>query len=242
MRRHPPMSAVAMAPAVATVSPAVAASLQVAPVRFEIPAPGATATLTVRNEGPAPISAQTRVFRWRQVGGKDALEPTTAVVASPPIVALQPRMNYAVRVVRTSRQPVAEEEAYRLLVDQLPDASRQKGGTVQLLLRHSIPVFFVPPDANPPQLAWSVRTQGGRLTVTVANSGGRRVQISGLQVKDGRGATVSFGEGLTGYALSGSTMSWTRPAPRGFGAGTATITANGDAGPINASAKFASAR
>ncbi len=242
MRPHHAAYCVATVLAVATISPAAAASLQVAPVRFEIPAPGATATLTVRNEGPSPLNAQTRVFRWTQAGGKESLTPTTLVVASPPMVTLQPRMNYSVRIVRTTKQPVAEEEAYRLLVDQLPDQSRQKSGTVQLLLRHSIPVFFVSPDAGPPQLAWSVRTQGGRLTVTVQNAGGRRVQISGLRVRDGRGATVSFGAGLVGYALAGSTMSWTRPAPRGFGSGTVSITANGDTGPINASAKFASAR
>jgi fimbrial chaperone protein len=241
MRRHT-LPYVAMALAVATSSMAHAASLQVSPVRFEIPAPGATATLTVRNEGPAPINAQTRVFRWTQAGGKETLEPSNLVVASPPIVTLQPRMNYSVRIVRTSRQPVEQEEAYRLMVDQLPDRSGPKTGTVQLLLRHSIPVFFVPQDARPPKLAWSVRSQRGRLTVTVRNDGGRRVQISGLRIKDAGGHTASFGQGLVGYALAGSTMSWSGPAPRGFGGGSASITAASDTGPINASAAITSAR
>jgi fimbrial chaperone protein len=235
MRRNLTLPSAATAVAVAASSLAHGAALQVSPVRFEIPAPGATATLTVRNEGPTPLNAQTRVFRWTQVNGKESLEPTTAVVASPPTVTLQPRMNYSVRIVRTSRQPAGEEEAYRLLVDQLPDASRQKTGTVQLLLRHSIPVFFVPADASPPKLRWAVKSQGGRLTVTVTNEGGRRVQISALRVKDARGATASFGNGLVGYALAGSTMSWTRAAPRGFGGSAATINATGDGGPINAS-------
>ena len=242
MRRTYPLPYVAMALAIATSSTAHAAALQVAPVRFEIPAPVANATLTVRNEGPTPLNAQTRVFRWTQVDGKETLEPTDAVVASPPTVTLQPRMNYSVRIVRTARQPAAREEAYRLFVDQLPDLSRQKTGTVQLLLRHSIPVFFVPQDASPPKLNWSVKSQGGRITVTATNEGGRRVQISRLAVRDARGNTASFGDGLVGYALAGSTMSWTRSAPRGFGGGSASITAASDSGPIDAKASITSSR
>jgi fimbrial chaperone protein len=242
MRRHHSLPYVAMVLAVATSSLAQAAALQVAPVRFEIPAPGATATLTVRNEGPTPLNAQVRVFRWTQANGKETLEPSNAVVASPPTVTLQPRMNYSVRIVRTSRQPVAQEEAYRLMVDQLPDVSRPKTGTVQLLLRHSIPVFFVPPEADAPRLTWSVRSQSGRITVTVKNEGGRRVQISGLRVKDASGKTASFGDGLVGYVLAGSTMSWTRSAPRGFGGKSASIIAKSDTGPINAGAAVTSAR
>ena len=87
-----------------------------------------------------------------------------------------------------------------------------------------------------------MKSQGGRLTVTVKNDGGRRVRIARLRVADGRGATVSFGDGLVGYALAGSTMSWTRPAPRGFGGGSASITAQGDIGPINAKAAINAAR
>jgi fimbrial chaperone protein len=46
-----------------------AASLQVSPVSVEVPAPGAAATITLRNEGSNPLNAQIRVFRWSQVNG-----------------------------------------------------------------------------------------------------------------------------------------------------------------------------
>src|SRR5919205_254856 len=140
-----------------------AASLQVTPLLIEVAPPGSTSTLTLRNESPRPISAQVRVFRWTQANGQDVLEPTDAVVASPPLVSLAPRVNYAVRIVRTNRQPVAKEEAYRLIADELPDPSRQRSGTINIVLRHSVPVFFKPEDAGGPKLAWSVRNQGGRV-------------------------------------------------------------------------------
>jgi fimbrial chaperone protein len=225
----------------AAANPAAAASLQVTPLLIEVPAPGATSTLTLRNEGPRPVNAQVRVFRWTQTNGEDLLEPTEAVVASPPLVSLASRVNYAVRVVRSSRQPVSREEAYRLVVDELPDASRARSGTVAIVLRQSIPVFFRPEDAGAPKLSWSVKTAGNRVTVTVKNAGERRVRIARLKVSVGN-ASVTFGNGLVGYALAGSTMSWTRPAPHGLGSGPAKISAQGDMGPINASAGTSTGR
>ena len=68
--------------------------------------------------------------------------------------------------------------------------------------------------------------------------GERRVRLARMRVSDGKN-TANFGEGLVGYVLANSTMSWTRPAPRGLG-GSVQITAQGDSGPINASAKAAS--
>jgi fimbrial chaperone protein len=219
-----------------------AASLQVSPVGLEIRAPGATSTVTLRNEGPAPINAQARVFRWTQVDGKERLEPTNAVVASPPIASLASRVNYTIRVVRTSREPIGKEEAYRLLLDELPNERLRKAGTVQLLLRHSVPVFFVPKEASAPKLKWSVQTQRGRVVLTVKNEGGRRVKIAKLRVKDASGKTLSFGEGLVGYALAGATMTWSRPAPRGWAGASTSITAIGDGGPINVNTNLASAQ
>ncbi len=231
---------IAAASLAAASNTALAAALQVSPVLLQVQAPGAATKMTVRNEGAQPLAVQTRVFRWTQRNGQDVLEPTDAVVASPPIVNLASRVDYAVRVVRTSRQPIPQEEAYRLFVDEIPDAARRAKGTVTLAVRHSIPVFFMSPEAEPPKLAWSVQNLGGRLKVTATNEGGRRVRIARLKVGDGK-TNVSFGEGLVGYALARSSMSWTVAAPRAL-AGTVTITAQGDTGPISAKASVTSRR
>jgi fimbrial chaperone protein len=63
---------------------ACAASLQVAPVLLDIAAPAAAAMVTLRNTGATPIATQIRVFRWVQEEGRERLEPTADVVASPP--------------------------------------------------------------------------------------------------------------------------------------------------------------
>ena len=215
---------------------AQAGSLQVEPVLVDVTAPGAAATVTLRNEGTTPVNAQIRVFRWSTVNGQEKLEPTDNVVASPPAITLTPNTNYVARIVRVAKHPVSGEESYRLLVDQLPDLSRQKNGSVNLLVRYSIPVFFGAADKKNPTVAWSLVRSGDKLTLIAHNNGERRLRISALSLRDANGRTVSFGSGLAGYALGQSTKSWTAPgSARGFAAnGSVSVSAQSDGGPIQA--------
>src|SRR4051812_29152930 len=226
--------------ALAAHAPAKAGSLQVEPVLVDVIAPGAASTVTLRNEGAAPIDAQIRVYRWTLVDGQEKLEPTDDVVASPPSVTLTPKGQYIARVVRVSKQQVTGEESYRLLVDQLPDLAQQKNGAVNLLMRYSIPVFFSAPNKKNPTVAWSLAVKGDKVTLTAHNSGDRRLRISALALRDAHGKSVSFGAGLAGYALGQSTKTWT-VSSRGFAtSGSASISGNSDGGPIQAVATIAS--
>ena len=216
--------------------PGEAASLQVAPVTVDIPASGAAAKITLRNEGLKPINAQVRVFKWNQVNGKEVLEPTRDVVASPPIVKLGSRTDYTIRIVRISKRPVAQEESYRLVIDELPDQARAKNGSVNVVLRHSIPVFFAGSDSGSSKVVWSSAVRGGEVVITAKNVGERRARFANMTVTDGR-RNVSFGNGLVGYSLAGASMSWSRPAPSGFGGGTVKVSADSDQGPVKATAR-----
>ena len=211
-----------------------AAALRVEPVLVEVFAPGAASTLTLRNDDSTAATVQIRVFKWSQANGKETLEPTTAVVASPPIVKLAPQTDYIARIVRVTKSPVAAEESYRIFVDQLP----MKGGPpqqVKLLIRQSIPVFFSQRQDEQPAVTWSIGYDGPRLMVTAKNSGERRSRISSLTLKDAAGRTIAFGDGLVGYVLGGSTMSWMAPSrPHGFGGGgSIALTAQSDTGPVD---------
>jgi fimbrial chaperone protein len=183
-----------------------AASLQVSPVLVEVMAPGATATITVRNDGTAPLAAQMRIFRWSQSDGEERLEATEDVVASPPAVELRPQQDYVVRIVRTTKAPVVGEESYRLFVDELPEAQQFSG--VKLVVRHSLPVFFDAPDAAPPEPAWALAQTGRGLALNVANHGDRHMRLSAIRFGDANGRTLAFDEGLVGYALGRSSMSF----------------------------------
>ncbi len=215
---------------------AYAGSLQVEPVLVDVMAPGTASTVTLRNEGTTSINAQIRVFRWSLVNGQEKLEPTSDVVASPPAVTLPPKDKYIARIVRVSKRPITGEESYRLLVDQLPELSQQQNGAVNLFVRYSIPVFFGAPDKKRPNVAWSVAVKGNKVILTARNNGDRRLRISALNLRDANGRTISFGNGLAGYALGQSTKSWTAPgsAHRFATNGSASISAQSDIGPIHA--------
>jgi fimbrial chaperone protein len=212
-----------------------AASLQVAPVLVEVPAPGATATLKVRNEGTKPLDAQIRIFQWTQVDGEDVLTPTNDVAASPPVASLQPNADYTVRVVRTNKEPAVKEEAYRLLIDELPGQATAQTA-VNIALRYSIPVFFTVPGGAAPKLSWTLQQRANKPVIVASNAGDRRIRLSKLKVTDGKGVVANFGDGLAGYVLGHASKNFAVPASaKSFGAGgLASISAQGDLGPIDA--------
>lgn len=218
-----------------SAAPAMSASLQVAPVLIDVPAPGAASTVTLRNIGARPITAQIRVFRWTQAPDGERLEPTVDVVASPPMTELRPRQDYTVRLVRATARPVVGEESYRVVIDELPEPA-QKSGTVALVMRHVLPLFFHAPDATPADAVWTVRQLRGSIVLSAANRGGRRLRLAAVDVRDATGRSVSFSRGLLGYALGGSSMRWAAPVttPRFRPGEKVTIIGLTEVGPFHA--------
>ncbi len=192
-----------------------AGQLTVDPILLEIDAPSAAGMLRLRNEQDAAAIVQTRVLRWTQADGVEKLEPTTDVVSSPPEVTLTPGVGYVVRIVRVSKQPVRGEESYRVLVDQLPTGPRLSAPTVRLIIRQSIPVFFRAQNVGRPVVAWSLTRKGKALFLNAANSGDERLRLASLRLRAASGTTISFGNGLLGYVLGHSSMSWQTPRASG---------------------------
>jgi fimbrial chaperone protein len=222
----------------AGTAPASAASLQVAPVRIQVPLGAAATKLMLRNAGSEPINAQARIFRWTLADGKEKLIETRDVVASPPIVKLTPGLETIVRIVRTAKQPVDGEEAYRLIVDEIPPAPDKMGMSISFVLRQSIPVFFDSKPGSLASLAWTVENRAGKVIVTAVNSGDKHARISALKLNSSNGSSFSFGDGLTGYVLGHSTAQFSlRGKLKGVGPGAKVwVTAQGNDGPIEAAA------
>ena len=212
---------------------AEAGSLTVSPITVDVVTPATTATVTARNGESRPLAAQIRVFRWTQVDGQDRLDPTEDIVASPPVVTINGGADYVVRLERTAGREIAGEEAYRVIVDELPNPNRQRNGSVALVLRYLLPAFFFSADATQPKLVWSLAHRGGATLLQAANSGDKRIQIVDLKLGDAnRGLMV--GKGLAGYVLGHSTRSWVVPAGSGL-TNAAVVSATSDHGPIHAS-------
>jgi len=228
------LAAVAISASSAVAS---ASSLQVSPVNIEVPAPGAASTVTLNNDGGDTINAQIRIFKWIQKNGKDELVPTRDVVASPPAVKLVAGKKSVIRIVRVIKSPAVTEESYRLIVDEVPKPPKAQQAGVGFTVRYSIPVFFSK-SGEDSEISWKASMIKGQLVLTASNSGGRRVRLASLRVVNA-GKTVNVGQGLAGYVLGQSSREWAvKSGVKSIApGGTITILAQGDNGPIEATAK-----
>lgn len=212
-----------------------AAFLQVSPISLDLAAPARTATLTLRNEGDTPTNVQIRAYKWTQNAGVDQLTPAVDVVISPPATKLQPGKAYTIRVVHLNPPLQINEESYRLHIDELPDINvRRPNTSVNFVSRYSIPVFFSTSSAVA-NVSWSLQHNGKQLTLEATNNGTRHAKIANLKVAT-NSAHVSFGAGLNGYVLPGSTMRWTAPAGTIKAGAHVNITAKGDDYAVNQAA------
>lgn len=219
---------------------ALAGGIEVEPVLLEVRAPAAATSVTLHLSDKAPANIQVRVQRWVQVDGVETLAGTDDVVASPPAAKVQPGKDYTIRIVRVKKRPVAGEESYRLIIDQLPNLASGDAQAVRLMVRQSIPVFFQDDALAAAKVEWSMVEQKGRRFIVATNRGERRMRIASLRLSDGAGHSLSLGDGLIGYVLGQSTMAWELPSgAKGLGrSGKVKVTAQSDLGPIAGTATW----
>ena len=208
-----------------------AEGLRVTPVVLEVPSPGSATTLTLKNESKAPLTVQARVFRWTQQDGAERLERTSDVVVSPPAVQLPPGATQTVRVIRTAGAPVRGEEAYRVVINEIPDQSRRSAGAVAFVTELRIPVFFAAADVRGPDVLWTLRQSNKATWLVAMNRGDSRLRLADLQLQGASGAKVSH-QGLLGYVLGGASMQ-SPIASAGRLGGTARLRAITNVGPLD---------
>lgn len=218
----------------AYVSSVQAASLQVSPISLDLTAPARTSSVTLRNNTDGTTNVQIRVYKWTQVAGIDQLMPTEDVIVSPPAATLQPGKAYTIRVAHLDRPVQKIEESYRLLIDELPDINvRRRNTVINFATQYSIPVFFSHQSASA-DLSWKVQRKGKELMIEATNTGTRHAKVANLSAST-PGSRVSFGGGLNGYVLPGSTMHWAVAAGSIRAGDKVTITAQGDDYAVNQS-------
>lgn len=236
-------AAILLAALLVTLTPAWfahAAALQVSPIRLDVSGQRPTAALTLRNDGQTPLNAQVRVFAWTQVPDEDRLERTDRIVASPPFVQIPPGAEQTVRILRVGNAPVTAEEAYRLLIDEIPDGLAAQTTGVRLQLRYSVPVFVgAPAGGRPPVLAFAFEhtspsatapSASAPLLLRAANLSEGHAQLSDVHLDWPNGQSTRLSPGLLGYALQHSTRRWpVAGAPAGASSATLHAVVNGEA-------------
>jgi fimbrial chaperone protein len=207
MRRIIPLAvcaAVALT-AAAGITPAAAGTLQVNPVVVEIGAARRTGSVTVRNEEDAPVTIRAYALAWRQENGEDIYEESGAMIVSPPVFTLPP---HAVQTVRVGqRRASAAPQAYRLIIEEVPEAA-PAGSGIRVALRLNLPLYVNLRAGAPGDLIWrAYRMSEGQWAIEAANRGAGWVRVEAAQAAAATGLRLD--ENFTfGTVLPGGTHRW----------------------------------
>lgn len=186
------------------------AQVHVGPTLLSLDEKPAVGALTLTNRGDKSTTFEARMFRWDITDNQDNLEPTRALLVSPPVFTLAAGDSQTVRVALMEAFPQQTEASYRVIFRELPSAG-QEGPVIglQVALQISIPVFVLPTKAAPAKLHWQayVNEREG-LVIVAENRGGRHFKLTRLSPETGRGGSLAEPwQGLF-YLLPGSRRQW----------------------------------
>jgi fimbrial chaperone protein len=192
--------------------PSQAGEFTILPLRVELDRVNRATEVVIRNDDKAPLRMQAQAMAWRQnADGKDVYEPADGLIFFPRALEIPPGDSRIVRVgVRAA--PVAQEEAYRLFLEELPPPSLDSapsGASVRILLRIGVPVFVAPAQIVRKAAISGLEVKGGRVRWTVANEGSvhliaDRIEVT-LLARDG--TSVDARQVQERYFLAGATRS-----------------------------------
>lgn len=224
-----------LAAAALVATPVLADSLQIGPTRVQMIGPERTATLTIRNSNSEPTNIQVRALDWHQADGTDQYTPSKVLLASPPQAALAPGESQVIRIVAEKLPPSGSEQAFRLVIDQIPRDQGPTGAGVRTAIRALVPVFVTPSLQDRPKLRWEAKRDGANLLLTANNDGVAHDRLVDVVVSI---AGRPIGEALEGYVLGQAKRTW---SVAGIPAGTRSVTVagEGDFGQVRADVPIA---
>ncbi|MBK0098206.1 molecular chaperone [Erwinia sp. S63] len=184
-------------------------SLMIWPIDPAINPDEKASELWLENRGNATTMMQVRIFSWLQVGGQEQYQTQQQVVASPPMVRLEPGQKQLVRLIKQGPPEAGREMSYRVVLDEIPTprtpGENQAGLTFQM--RYSVPLFVygngVTSDSAKPQLSWQQVDSGGKHWLELTNRGNGHARLSNVTIGGRR-----LGNGLFGYVLANSSNRW----------------------------------
>jgi fimbrial chaperone protein len=161
-----------------------AAGLQVTPVLVELSRSEPRVTVLVQNLADVPGRYEITASAWDQAAdGQMRLAPAPEIVVYPPLIQLNPLEERKVRISTTAAFG-AREKAYRVFIRELPaPETPAERGTVRILTKIGIPVFLVAARPEVKAEITGMSVHGGRLAVTVKNTGNTRLSPSKLQIE-----------------------------------------------------------
>ncbi len=184
----------------------LAGSYSVHPVTLELSAAQPATTLNVRNREKGSVTLQLATRKWSQADGEDSLSNTRDIIAVPPTFTIEPGDEQTVRIGLRQVEPLHLEQAYRVILQEIPGPSSNAGG-LQFALNMSLPLFVKPSHSPTPDLKWFVqREDENRVALSVENRGTGHFKFTSWRLQnDGQDLGA---ETKLHYVLPGSRLSW----------------------------------
>ncbi|PIJ48479.1 hypothetical protein BL250_15155 [Erwinia sp. OLTSP20] len=210
-----------------TVNTASAAiNIALWPINQHINTDNDRSVLWLRNTGNDNADLSVRVFAWHQKNGDNILNEQNDINVVPPVVGILPADSEYIRLFTLPARRQAEEQAYRIVIDEVPRLNSPERNKVALRMRYVLPLFVAGSqtpkgyqqdgDALPslyPSLRWHFATQHGKRVIALQNTGPVHARLSDIALANKQGKTLRFlKRGLYGYILPGSTMYISLPA------------------------------
>lgn len=170
--------------------------------------------LWLENRGESTTLMQVRVFGWQQVNGQEQYQTQQQVVASPPMVRIEPGKRQLVRLIKQTPPAAGQEVAYRVILDEIPTpkAPGEDQAGVTLQMRYSVPLFVygtgIDPATARPELSWRLVNREGKQALEITNRGNAHARLSNV-VLGGRQLAGS----LFGYVLANASNTFPLSVP-----------------------------
>ena len=190
----------------ASLPAGAATSVLIWPIDPVLEADQKAGALWLENRGTAPANLQVRVFAWRQGDYQEQFQPQRDIIGSPPVANIAPGQKQLIRLTRTGSSPAGQEQAYRIIIDEIPpalpatDANTPPQAAIRFQMRYSVPLFAYgaglwskedasrprdPKGAGVPNLSWRTVTVDGRPYVEVRNRGAVHARLTDVALKQG---------------------------------------------------------
>jgi len=203
---------------VGKAEPAMASNIAVSPVNIYLARAGASALLTLTNQGSDSISFSVHTYSWTQgESGEIDLAPTSDIIFFPTLLTIAPGESRNIRL-GTELQPGSIEKTYRIVLDELPaarTAQTHPAMQVRVLTRLSIPIFLTPVQTHVQADVSDVAVSKGVLSVRVDNPGTEHIvpSMSVIGLGASGETTYSLGPHQLWYILAGGVRNVNVPLP-----------------------------
>ncbi len=186
-----------------------AASLEIRPVRIEVPAGQNNSSFTINNNSDKPVLFQLKAVKWSQKSGEEIYTDTRDIIINPPVINIAADSYQLFRVgVRAPLNP-SKEHTYRIFATQVATPEAAEGGiTIQTLVQFNIPVFFAPKEIEK-DLTIELRSlKNNQLQLFVANNSNMHILISNINLAKEDAKTPLISEPTFVYLLPEQKKTW----------------------------------